>query len=193
MGRGGGFRGATARGQDIPSGRDRGKQTEVNREHHGLPSRRSPPLAPVWLALAALWAVVGGCSKTPSILWAHVSADDDVPMLSDLRATVVSLTHPDLEASTQRESLQPGDAGGAPAPFAFPVVMPITLNAEYVGDVQLTVEGLERTTEAVIASGTVQTSVIASKEMHVGVTISLVAPMGGGAGGAGGTAAVGAN
>src|SRR3954470_19058921 len=101
--------------------------------HQRHPSDRS---ARRWLLLSML-VVVGACSKTPSILWAHVSVDDDVPMLSDLRTTVVSLSHPGLEPSIQRESLL-GDAGGAPAPLAFPVVIPITLNAEYVGDVSLT-------------------------------------------------------
>ena len=131
--------------------------------------------------------MAGACSKTPSILWAHVSVDDNVPMLSDLRTTVVSLSHPGLEPSVQRESLL-SDAGGAPAPLAFPVVIPITLNAEYVGDVLLTAEGLDRATGVVVASGSKETTVLGSKEMHVSVTMALVehpGDPGGGAGGAG--------
>jgi hypothetical protein len=134
---------------------------------------------------------VGACTKTPSILWAHISADDDVPMLSELRATVTSLTHPELEPVVQHEALVMGDSGAPPAPFSFPVIMPITLHADYVGDVLLVAEGLEN--EVVLASGTKETSLPAAKEMHATVTLSLVGsgpgtgePVGG-AGGSGGS------
>ena len=135
--------------------------------------------------------MAGACSKTPSILWAHVSVDDNVPMLSDLRTTVVSLSHTGLEPSIQRQSLL-GDAGGTPAPFAFPVLIPITLNAEYVGDVLLTAEGLERATDVVVASGSKETMVLGTKEMHVSVTMTLVEHAGDPGGGAGGAGDVGA-
>jgi len=155
--------------------------------HHRHPGTRS---ARHWMVLSML-LTAGACTKTPSILWAHVSVDDNVPMLSDLRTTVVSLSHTGLEPSVQRESLL-SDAGGTPAPFAFPVVIPITLNAEYVGDVSLTAEGLDRATDAVVASGSKVTTVLGSKEMHVSVTMSLVEHAGDPGGGAGGASDVGA-
>ena len=140
-----------------------------------------------WLGLSAL-LFTGACTKAPVIFWAHVYVDDDVPMLSELRATVSSTSHPELEPVSQREALVMGDSGAPPAPFAFPVIIPITLNADFVGDVLLTAEGLDH--EVVVASGSQATSVPASKEMHASVTMSLVDPTGG-AGGAGGAGGVG--
>jgi hypothetical protein len=151
----------------------------MSHEHHRHLARRDAQRrASVrrWIGLSVLLACAA-CGKTPAVLWAHVYVDDGVPPISDLRTSVVSLSHPDLEPVVQRQILVMGDAAHA-APFAFPVAIPITLNAEYAGDVTLTVSGLERDTEAVIASGEVATAVVTSKTMHVAVVMSLVAPAG---------------
>jgi hypothetical protein len=124
-------------------------------------------LATLLLALAPLH-----CAQSSTVVETQVSADNTVPPVLILQMAVANLARPALQSSSQLASLQPGFEAGIPAPFAFPLELPISVDPSFAGTVTVTVQGLDWNTYAVIASGSTTAQVVAHQQTHAAITMS---------------------
>lgn len=139
-------------------------------------------------ALATILSVLPSlhCAQSSTVIETRVGADSTVPPVLILQMIVTSGANPALQSSSQLASLTPGPEAGVPAPFAFPVDLPISVDPSYAGAVTVTVEGLDWNTSAVIASGSTTAQVVAHQQTHAAITMSAPpacegpAPVGGG-------------
>jgi hypothetical protein len=126
-------------------------------------------------AAAMLLALVG-CAKDPTTIVAVVEADATVPPLLILRTTVTSTADPARGSTSNRSSLEAGDASDRPGPFVFPAAVPITVDASLAGAVTVTVEGLDWDTGATLAAGSAAGNVVAQQQTTVVLTLLAVPP-----------------
>lgn len=124
-------------------------------------------------ALGALSAVGAGCAKSPTVVLTRVLVDDGVPPLLLLYATVVSTADPGQRTTESFVSLAPGDAGDRPAPYQFPLDLPVRVPVELAGPVTVTIEGRDWDRNVVTARGSTQASVV--KEQQTSATVTLTA------------------
>ena len=147
------------------------------------------------LVIAALGAgpVLGaGCAKSPTVLLTRVVVDDGVPPLLLLYATVVSTGDPGQRAMDSFVSLATGDAADRPAPYQFPLDLPVQVPVELAGPVTVTIEGRDWDRNVVVtACGSAQASVVKEQQTSAMVTLTAVSvsePDGGLGGDGGGDA-----
>ncbi|MES1206592.1 MAG: hypothetical protein ABUS79_11710 [Pseudomonadota bacterium] len=140
--------------------------------------------------LVAVAVAASGCAKSPSIIRARISVDDNVPPLYILRSRLVRPAAPTEVAVTSRLSQAIGDATDRPGPYHFPLVLDVGVPPGWSGDVDVTIEALSwDVADAVVASGAASTKV--SPETQVEATLILQATPGGGGGIDGGTTEAG--
>ncbi len=128
---------------------------------------------PLPLALVVALAF-GGCAKSPTVILTRVDADSTVPPLLLLRATIVSDHDAGKQASSSFVSLAPGDAADQPAPYAFPLDLPLSLSPSLAGPVTLTIEGLDSASGMVVARGSAPAEVVREQQTHASLTLTAV-------------------
>jgi hypothetical protein len=182
---------ANRRGRDLDRDNDRRnderrhRSAECGRER-GRDDRPAGGGAPArTMLLLAGMAAAAACSKTPSTVLTTVYVDDTVPPLLALQTVVARASDPTVQISAARQSPFPGDAADRPAPFEFPLSLPVTMDPSFAGEVILTVNGLDWDSGKVLASDHTLVQVIAGQQTTASVTLTAT----GGAGGAGGGAA----
>jgi len=129
----------------------------------------------------AVAVVSAGCAKPPTDVLTLVSVDPAAPPLRILRLTV---TGAGGESSGALRSTAVGDASDRPAPFSFPLSVPVTVDPSLAGSVTITIDGLDWDTYAVIASGSTAAQVVPEHETEAALTLAAVP---GGPGADGGT------
>ncbi|HZU82621.1 MAG TPA: hypothetical protein VE987_06880 [Polyangiaceae bacterium] len=115
--------------------------------------------------------VLAGCAQSPTAVITVVGADDTVPPVALVQATVTSVSHPSLQSTAQAVSLRSGD-GGMPGPFPFPIELYIGVDPSFAGDVEITVQALDWNTGAVVAAGSVAAQVVAHDKTQATVTLT---------------------
>jgi hypothetical protein len=123
---------------------------------------------------ATLFAVVSfgaGCAKDATEVLVVVDTDTAAPPILLLRASIGSRDDPSRVASSRRSSRNGSDAGDRPGPFVFPLGLSLTVDPSFAGLVDITVEGLDWDSDAVIASGTTSGGVVAEKTTTASVTL----------------------
>jgi hypothetical protein len=133
--------------------------------------------------LSAALSVGPGCAKDATGLAVTVAADPTVSPILILRATVAMRYDPSHVAGSERSSPYASDAGDRPGPFLFPLSLPVTVDQSFAGLVDITVEGLDWDTHAVIASGNASGAVVAEKTTAASLTLHPLSMPGGGADG----------
>jgi hypothetical protein len=133
-------------------------------------------------ALAAACLLGAGCAKDATSLTVTVDADSTVPPLLILRTAVARAADPARPVTANRSSPYAGDAADRPGPFAFPLLLPVTIDASYAGPVVVTVEGIDWDTGAVTARGDATAVVVAQQDVQTALTLTA-APPGAGDGG----------
>jgi hypothetical protein len=122
--------------------------------------------------VALLFLALGACSKSPTVVLTMVSADANVPPVLLLQTHVASVADPARTDDGAIRSLDTNsDASDRPAPFVFPLYLPITVDASLAGAVTVAVEGLDWDTHAVIASGSTSATVVAEGQTQAVVTL----------------------
>ena len=137
-----------------------------------------------FLLFAAL-AAAAGCAQSTTVVLTSVDVDLTVPPLLLLRTTLTSASNPALTSSSAIRSLAQGDAQDRPAPFVFPLVLPISAGPSFAGEAIITVDGLDWVSMAVIATGRMTATVVAGQRTTVELIMTGVGVAGGGDGGAG--------
>jgi len=130
-------------------------------------------------AVAAAVAVAAGCAKEPTSVAVLVEADATVPPILILRSTLASAADPTRTSSGQRSSPYGSDAADRPGPFAFPLELPVSVDASFAGPVVITIEGIDWDTHAVTARGSTPAAVVAQQTIQASLTLTAVAPVGG--------------
>ena len=130
--------------------------------------------------LAAVLAGGAGCAKDPTSVLVTVSADAAVPPILILKSTVTTQDDLARVSTSSRSSRNEGDAGDRPGPFVFPLELSLTVDSSQKGLVNITVEGVDWDTYAVIASGTTMSVVVPEHNVAASVTLLRAALIGGG-------------
>jgi len=124
-------------------------------------------------ALAAALALAG-CARSSTVVDTQVNIDMTAPPLLLLRITVTSATDPSRMSQSAIRSLLIGDAADRPAPFIFPLLLPVSVDRSFAGDVVILLEGLDWDTKAVVAAGSTTATVIAEQHTQAALTLSAV-------------------
>jgi len=148
--------------------------------------RETPTGGLLAVAVAAAALASSACAKSQTDVLTLVSADATVPPILILRVTVAGATG---QSMGSLRSMAVGDAADRPAPFSFPLSLPVTADPTLAGPVTITIDGLDWDTYAVIASGSAPAQVVPEQETAAAVTLAAVP---GGAGADGGTPDAGA-
>lgn len=127
-------------------------------------------LAWPWLLALALAA----CAQSSTVVETTVNVDMAAPPLLLMRITVTSATDPARMSQSAIRSLLIGDAADRPAPFIFPLVLPVSVDPSFAGDVVILLEGLDWDTKAVVASGSTTATVVAEQKTQATLTLSAV-------------------
>jgi len=122
-------------------------------------------------ALAAALALAG-CARSSTVVDTQVNIDMTAPPLLLLRITVTSATDPSRMSQSAIRSLLIGDAADRPAPFIFPLLLPVSVDRSFAGDVVILLEGLDWVTKAVVAAGSTPATVIAQQRTQAALTLS---------------------
>lgn len=136
-------------------------------------------MGPSAAALVLAACLGAGCAKAPTDVLTSVNADATVPPLLILRVTVVGSTG---TSSGGLRSTAQGDAADRPAPFTFPMLLPVNADPAAAGSVTITIDGLDWDTRAVLASGSTTARIVPEHETRAALTLSAV-PGGGTDGG----------
>lgn len=137
------------------------------------------------LKLAAVIALnaLAGCAKNPTTIVVGVGIDSTVPPVLILAVDVVSVADPTSTASSHLTSSAPSDAGDRPGPFYFPLLLPVSVDASFAGPVTVTVEGLDWTSYAVIATGNTTADVVAQQSTSADIVLTATGATAGDGGG----------
>ena len=120
-------------------------------------------------------AAGAGCAKDATRVYIAVEADATVPPILLLRTAIARAADPGQPATTDRTSPYAGDAADRPAPFVFPLGLPMTVDASFAGPVVITVEGIDWDSHVVTARGSGDGLIVAQKETDATVTLTAVA------------------
>lgn len=145
--------------------------------------RRHAHVVPLVVTLAVALSFGVGCAKDSTELLIIVDAETAVPPILILRASIGMRYDPSHVAGSDRSSPYESDAADRPGPFVFPLSLPQTVDPSFAGLVDITVEGLDWDTHAVIASGTTSGAVVAQKTTTASLTLQPTAQPGAGADG----------
>jgi hypothetical protein len=115
------------------------------------------------------------CAKDATRVYVVVEADATVPPILLLRAALARAADPAQPVTSDRTSPYAGDAADRPAPFVFPLGLPLTIDPSFAGPVVVTVEGLDWDSNAVLARGSGDAVVVAEKETGASVTLTAAA------------------
>jgi hypothetical protein len=142
------------------------------------------------LAVAAIaWAALAGCAKNPTTIVVPLGTDATAPPILILGANVVSAADPTRTGSSLQASPESSDAGDRPGPFPFPFYLTVTVDASLAGPVNVTIEGIDWDSYAVIATGSTTATVVAEQAVYSATAVVLTAT--GAPGGDGGPDATG--
>ena len=144
---------------------------------------RHAHVVPLVVALAVALSFGAGCAKDSTEVLIIVDAETAVPPILILRASIGMRYDPSHVAGSDRSSPYASDAADRPGPFVFPLSLPQTVDPSFAGLVDITVEGLDWDTHAVIASGTTSGAVVAQKTTTASLTLQPMAQPGAGADG----------
>jgi hypothetical protein len=133
-----------------------------------------------------------GCAKSPTLILTHVDVDETAPAILVMRATLASVSDQSKVATSSFVSLAAGDASDLPAPYRFPLELPLYASPTFAGGITVTIEGLDYATGTVVARGTTSAQVVTEQQTRASLTLTAVAPVGGDAGALDGAAADGA-
>jgi hypothetical protein len=147
-----------------------------------LQPRHAPVVSSV-VALAVALAGGVGCAKDATEVLIVVDADTAVAPILILRTSIGMRYDPSHVAGSERSSPYASDATDRPGPFVFPLSLPETIDPSYAGLVDVTVEGLDWDTHAIIASGTTAGAVVPQKTTTASLTLTPKAQPGAGADG----------
>jgi hypothetical protein len=137
-----------------------------------MPGRRRCGRALAVAALSAASLIGVGCAKDTTSVLVTVAADSTTPPIRILRTAVARADDPSRRFASTRSSFAETDAADRPGPFAFPLLLPTTLDASLAGPVIVTVEGVDWDTGAVTAQGTVPAVVVAQKQTEASLTLT---------------------
>ena len=119
-------------------------------------------------------AAGAGCAKDATRVYVAVDADATVPPILLLRTTIARAADPGQPVITDRTSPYAGDAADRPAPFVFPLGLPMTVDPSFAGPVVVSVEGLDWDSHALLAHGSGDAVVVAEKETDASLTLTAV-------------------
>jgi len=128
------------------------------------------------MMMIAVTAYGAGCAKDATRIYVSVAADATVPEILLLRTTIARAGDPGQPVSSDRTSPYAGDAADRPAPFVFPLGLPMTVDPSFAGPVVVTVEGLDWDSHALLARGRGDAVVVAEKETDASLTLTAAAP-----------------
>jgi hypothetical protein len=134
-------------------------------------------------ALLVAGAALAGCAVSTTQVLTTVDTDATVPALLLLRMTVTKDADPSRTSTSAIRSQAIGDAGDRPAPFLFPIALPVSVDQSFAGAVTITIEGLDWDTQAVIARGSTGATVVAQQTTQAALTLTAVQPASGADGG----------
>jgi hypothetical protein len=117
---------------------------------------------------------IGGCAKSSTVVMTTVDVAPDVAPILLLRMTVTMSSDPGRTVSSAIRSLSLGDAVDRPAPFLFPLGLPVSVDPSFAGAVTITIEGLDWDTHGVIASGSAPAEVVPEQRTQTSVTLAAV-------------------
>lgn len=126
------------------------------------------------LLVIAAGLALGGCARAPTVILTHVEVDSTVHPLFVLRATVTSDADPTITSTASYLSVAPGDAADMPAPYFFPMELPIDVTVSVTGAVTVTIEGLDYVTQAVVARGTGAGRVVKEQQTTAALVMTAV-------------------
>jgi hypothetical protein len=124
-----------------------------------------------WMTIAA-GAAGAGCAKDATRVYVAVYADATVPPILLLRTVIARAADPGQPVASDRTSPYAGDAADRPAPFVFPLGLPMTVDPSFAGPVVITVEGLDWDSHVVTAGGSGDAVVVVEKETDASVTLT---------------------
>jgi hypothetical protein len=129
-------------------------------------------------------AALSGCAVSTTQVTTVVDADATVPPILLIQIVVTSDANPALTSMSAIRSQAIGDAADRPAPFLFPLALPVSVDESFAGAVTITMEGLDWDTQAVIARGSTGATVVARQTTQATLTLTAVSatpgPDGGG-------------
>jgi hypothetical protein len=126
--------------------------------------------------MVAAVSIGAGCAKDSTEVLVVVDAEPAVPSILILRASIGLRYDPSRVASSQRSSRTETDAADRPGPFVFPLILPLTVDPSFAGLADITVDGLDWDTSAVIASGTTSGGVVVEKTTTASLTLKPISP-----------------
>ena len=138
------------------------------------------------VAAVATPVALGSCAKSPTVILVEISADDTAPPVLLLRTTVARGSDPSQLATNLFGSLSRGDAADRPAPYLFPMLLPINVPPDWSGAVTILVEGRDWNTYAVNATGTTSVDLVPEHQNQAMLTLTGVGGGGDTDGGTGG-------
>jgi hypothetical protein len=122
--------------------------------------------------LSAALCVGAGCAKDSTQVLVLVDTAPSVAPILILRGSVGLRYDPSRVAGSDRTSPYASDAADRPGPFVFPLILPLTVDATFAGLVDVTVEGLDWDTHAVIASGSTAGALVAERTTTAALTLT---------------------
>ena len=125
------------------------------------------------VAVATLLGAAG-CSSSPTILVVTVDVEDySVPLVSELRFSISSLSDPSHVITQMFLSTTPGfTADGSLPPVYLPDRQPFTIDPNYLtGAVTVEVNGVDNNSGAVLAHGQADGEIVPHQQMEVTVTL----------------------
>jgi hypothetical protein len=128
-----------------------------------------------FVVMAAMTIIPGSCARSPTVVLTEISVDATVPAIVQLRTTAALQTDPSQRISNMLSSLFRGAAPDRPAPYVFPMRLPIQVPPAWMGPVMITIEGLDWDTSAVNAAGSTTAEVVAAHQTSAALTLTGVA------------------
>jgi hypothetical protein len=120
-------------------------------------------------------AALGGCPKNPTIVLTTVSADQTVPLLTQMNLNLSSSADPGVHVSSSLVSPYPGLYDGGLPPFVLPAQFPISVDPAYLsGPVIVRVDGVDNYTGAILATGSTPAQVVPDQQTEASLTLTAV-------------------
>jgi hypothetical protein len=120
-------------------------------------------------------AALSGCPKNPTIVLTTVSADQTVPLLTQINLSLSSSADPSVHVSSSLVSSYPGLYDGGLPPFGFPAQFPISVDPDYLsGSVIVRVDGVDNDTGTILATGSTPAEVVPDQQTEASLTLTAV-------------------
>lgn len=120
-------------------------------------------------------ATLSGCPKNPTVVLTTVSADQTVPLLTQMNLRLSSSADPSVHVSSSLVSSYPGLYDGGLPPFVLPAQFPISVDPAYLsGAVIVRVDGVDNNTGAILATGSTPAQVVPDQQTEASLTLTAV-------------------